>query len=368
MNREHIILTRYLYIQDEVEKALLVSILNKSDDSIFWAYELFYSGIGKKRFFKLIWKIYYDFFAVLNPSFESYLAKKQKEPIKNNLKLISTIIQNFLIRPFNTDIFLLRQLHKIYDLQPNYENISDTKYLEYWIKNNDNNSILYYILGIEDNYLDIYENIIDILNNFGNNLNKNNLLKSFKKYKKINLLVKVLILLSKNKNNISKGKNFYVIVEPEQVVQYETLKTNFEIRNYRILKQACICGINDLNYLHLFNLKRDKLTNQEIENIFNTQWLYYASFSQIWQKRIIKYNGFIDHNNKKVIFENEELEEEFRDKYDYEFEEQTLQTKNKVIMNIQNNINKSWNNFSKNNILEIDDELINEINNIKIIY
>ena len=36
----HIIFTRYLYLKDEVEIALLASLLNKKDDALFWAFEL----------------------------------------------------------------------------------------------------------------------------------------------------------------------------------------------------------------------------------------------------------------------------------------------------------------------------------------
>ena len=67
-----LIFTRYLYIKDEVQISLLVSILNKNDDAIFWAYELYYSGF-KKELLNIIWKIYYDFFVTLNPTFEIYL-------------------------------------------------------------------------------------------------------------------------------------------------------------------------------------------------------------------------------------------------------------------------------------------------------
>ena len=73
-----LVFTRYLYIKEEVRIGLLVSILNKSDDAIFWGYELYHSGF-KHEFFNLIWKIYYDFFATLNPAFEVYLLKKHKE-------------------------------------------------------------------------------------------------------------------------------------------------------------------------------------------------------------------------------------------------------------------------------------------------
>ena len=37
----NLVFTRYLYLKDEVKLSLLVSILNKSDDAIFWAYELY---------------------------------------------------------------------------------------------------------------------------------------------------------------------------------------------------------------------------------------------------------------------------------------------------------------------------------------
>jgi hypothetical protein len=100
-----IVFTRYLYIKDEVRIALLVSILNKSNDAIFWGYELYYSGF-KNELFELLWKIYYDFFATLNPAYEAYLLKKHKEYLKHDIQstqslIVSSIIQDLLFRPFN---------------------------------------------------------------------------------------------------------------------------------------------------------------------------------------------------------------------------------------------------------------------------
>ena len=110
----NLVFTRYLYIKDEVKTALLLSILNKSDDAIFWAYELYYSGF-KNELYALIWKIYYDFFATLNPSFSVYLSKKfsNKDMIED--RLISSIIQNLIIRAFNTDVFLLRTISELFE-------------------------------------------------------------------------------------------------------------------------------------------------------------------------------------------------------------------------------------------------------------
>jgi hypothetical protein len=93
----------------------------------FWAYELYYSGY-KNELFAFIWKIYYDFFATLNPSFAAYLAKKLNTEVIED-RLVSSIIQNLLIRPFNTDIFLLRTVSECFetDIEHNLERILEDK-------------------------------------------------------------------------------------------------------------------------------------------------------------------------------------------------------------------------------------------------
>ena len=108
----NIVFTRYLYLKDEVKLALLVSLLKKSDDAIFWAYELYYSGF-KTELFEFIWHIYYVFYATLNPSFEAYLLNKRNEMLKDE-KLVSAIVQDLIIRPFNTDVFFLNIICKTF--------------------------------------------------------------------------------------------------------------------------------------------------------------------------------------------------------------------------------------------------------------
>jgi len=71
-----IIFTRYLYVKDEVMLTLIMSILGKHESSVFWAYELYYSGF-ENELFNLLWKIYFDFYYTLNPSFYDYFIKKQ---------------------------------------------------------------------------------------------------------------------------------------------------------------------------------------------------------------------------------------------------------------------------------------------------
>ena len=118
--------TRYLYEKEEVKLSLMMCILNKKDEeAVFWSYELFYSGLSFELT-ELLWSIYYDFYAVLNPNFEKYLNTKlkthlQEEKLKlGEEKIIAMIINNFIIRPFSLDVFLLRMFYINYDFDNSY--------------------------------------------------------------------------------------------------------------------------------------------------------------------------------------------------------------------------------------------------------
>ena len=189
-----IVFTRDLYVKDEVYVSLLVSILNKSDDSIFWALELYYSGFIKELL-NLLWKIYYDFFATLNPTFEKYLLKKYKELLTINTReeneaiLISSLINDLLFRPFNTDSFFLRNIVENFILEIVYhhdiEIINDivefTQNMTEWIKNKDYRSIAQWIYNVNTsiNIVDIYNICLDIFLKNGLILTKTKLSKEF---------------------------------------------------------------------------------------------------------------------------------------------------------------------------------------------
>ena len=121
-SNEELQFTRYLYEKDEVKLSLVTSIINKKDDAIFWAYELFYSGFNVELS-ELLWKVYFDFYSTLNPSFEKYLRIKLADKLcstSDGEKLISMIINNFIIRPHNMDVFMLRQIAKTCDFDKQF--------------------------------------------------------------------------------------------------------------------------------------------------------------------------------------------------------------------------------------------------------
>ena len=376
-----LVFTRYLYIKDEVRIALLVSILNKSDDSIFWAYELYYSGF-KHELFNLIWKIYYDFFATINPTFEAYLFKKHKEWILTNGEndptqdcIVSSIIQNLLFRPFNSDIFIMRNLCENFEVEITYDcfKITDiitaTQNINQWILVEDFRSISQWILNVNKGLINVLDIYIIFLDTFENELKltKSKLIKDFMFVIKLNispniiLLTKIMTLFSK-KHNLKKGKSIYIGVEPSDIISYETISN---VKHYNILEDAYICSIDRLKHLSLFKLKRSKYNIQEQ---YWNNWEYHAAFSPLWSKRIRQFGGFPNYMKQKIIFKDvpdDELTQEFYYLYGLEPDEQTLETQHKSIQPIEKIHNWKWFNvqYKKNGLFEVYDEELDEFDN-----
>ena len=371
-----LIFTRYLYVKDEVRVALLVSILNKSDDAIFWAYELYYSGF-KNELLGLIWKIYYDFFATLNPTFEQYLLKKHREILESELdqdRMVSSIIQDLLFRPFNTDVFMLRNISENFEIDIIYhhdtENITDIielrQNLTQWVVNNDYRSISQWIFNVNNNTInivDIYNICLNIFEENGLKLTKIKLAKDFISSLKLNmnsnviLLSKIMCLFSK-KEQLKKGKSIYINVEPEDIIPYETICGSDEIKHYKILEKVSICGIDDLKHLSLFKLKRSKYNLQE-KYWYN--WEFHASFSPIWSKRITQFGGYPNYTKQKIIFKEEpddDLMQQFYNLYGLEPDEQ-IETVQRKIEKVHN---WKWFNdqYKKNGLFDIYEEELEE--------
>lgn len=361
-----IIFTRYLYIKDEVELSLLVSILNKSNDSLFWAYELYYSGF-KDQLFMYIWKIYYDFFATLNPTFGSYLLTKYDEFITNEAT-VSSIICTLLFRPFNTDIYFLRNICKSFEINIDYitpiTNIESCRInFTEWISTNNYRSIAEWILNGNKNTIsqnDVYKLCVELTN--AKPCKKfNTLLTSCNIDPNIILLANVMCLISQ-KHNLKKGKIIYVSSKLNDIIPYQTVYVANGLPHYRVLQKVYTSGIDDYKHLSLFKLKRHKYN---IKQMYLGNWLYYASFSPLWHQRITSYGGIIDHELNKVVFNDDDLLEEFYRCYGYEPDEQKQCVQNKSIMNIEKVHNWKWfhNKYKHNGLFEPWEEELEEFDN-----
>ena len=377
-----LVFTRYLYVKEEVRIALLVSILNKSDDAIFWAYEMYYSGF-KHELFTLIWKIYYDFFATINPTYEAYLIKKHREILELDLvrdinldqdKLVSSIIQDLLFRPFNSDVFLIRNIVENFDIDIDYHNSTEKiidilELFTQWIKNNDYRSISQWIFNVNKtmDVVEIYNICLDIFENIGLKITKIKFKKDFVSSLNLNinsnviLLAKIMCLFSK-KEELKKGKSIYINVESEDIIIYETIYGSDDIKGYKILEKACICGIDELKHLSLFKLKR---LTYNLEEKYRNNWEYHASFSPIWSQRIKKYGAYPNYSKQKIIFKekpDDELMQEFYNLYGLEPDEQPQSVQQKSIQPIEKIYNwaRFYKEYKKNGLFDIYEEELEE--------
>ena len=159
-----------------------------------------------------------------------------------------------------------------------------------------------------------------------------------------------------------------MIVEPEDVIQYETIETSCDLESYRILRNGCICGIDDQKYLNLFKLERHKVT--DLLEAYNEKWLYHASFSPTWFDRIKLYKGYVDYEHKAVKFISDDLDEDFYSRYGYEPDEQPLNVKSKSISNI--NCDNTWIKFyemyKNNGLIDVTNEELEEMDTEPIVY
>ena len=366
----NLVFTRYLYLKDEVKIALLLSILNKSDDAIFWAYELYYSGY-KNELFAFIWQIYYDFFATQNPTFAAYLSKKLSSKVIED-RLVSSIVQNLLIRSFNTDVFLLRTISECFENEIEYN-------LERILENKDYRQLATYILSNkEQKEIDIYKRVLNYfkLTNQQKMINEltNSLTNSVST--KVILLANILALITFDKSQ-TKKVNFYVRVDPEEVVQYETIEAADKLKSYRILKQACVCQIDHHSFQNLFqsfrnqkiqNSLKDKCagwTSRAISEKYSDNWLYHAAFSPIWFDRIKTFKGYIDYQKNKVNFIDEDWEEAFLNKHNLEPDEQPLFVKENTLgrnINSKSTWQQFFTNYKKDGLIETDEDELEELN------
>lgn len=94
--------TRYLYIIDDVKSSLVMSILHhKLEESLFWAYELYFSGC-KESVFCMLEQMVTLMYSKLHPRLVLFLEKKKR--IWNETGsycIIGTFIYNMIIRNYD---------------------------------------------------------------------------------------------------------------------------------------------------------------------------------------------------------------------------------------------------------------------------
>lgn len=292
-------LTRYLYEKSYVEYSLLISLLERdSEKSLFWAYELYFSGF-KTQVFSLIWKYYYLLYGCFHVRLERYMKKKTEQWLNNkkNYIILGTIVFNMSTREPCIDSYLMMQ--NIIEL-PN-------------------------ILTEWTTRLHNAENPIIVLEDF---INKYNCYKTKGKhlftvtketiedihiidnatikYACIARMMSGLFLLD-NMNNLD-GK-LYLKLNEKYCRKYET-KPLIEFKSWKIPENNCL-------FHQYVPPNKDLIPIQCLQD-----WINYCWYTPLWKKRIQRYNGQLYNN--KIYFEDEDDEEKFYNFCNLEPDEQTL--------------------------------------------
>jgi len=200
------ILTRYLYNKELVLHSLGLAVSKKNyDESIFWAYELYFSGF-EQEVLDCLKEIYDRDFKENHPRLGFYINKKMAE-LEGKPELVATIIKNLTMK----------------------------------------------CGGVSES-----------------------------------------------------PKSKFVNVKEHHIRGYYTREPSDGVSNWKFLREVCLYGVSG---------KGEKMVED---------WLFYARQTPIWQERLAEYNGLI-------VFDDEDNEEAFHDRYDYEFDEQSLEIKRKCL-------------------------------------
>ena len=360
-------LSRYLYYIDEVKITFLDNLLKKRNlnECYFWIDEFYSSGYKKETWY-LLYKIYYDFYALKNPSLEKNIIKEHnKWKKKESISFVLGVVKNLWRSSKDYEIFILR----VYYCDRNID-ILDSKDDEIinkydYLKKNEKNlmkaiiqkkniCISYFLKKMidSDNLIPILENILKKKTN----INKN--------YSHLyhQILFKII------KNFIDKSHNKKTI--------YKLAKIS-ETKNIILNNDDCYKGrLENVNYVwttltqkRLYSISSDigcfKLDryndNIDIKEKFWYNWEYYAYNSPLWKERFNTYKININNEKELIEFTDDDEFEEFYEKFGYEPDEQSKLVQDKSLIKIQNITLKKW----VNNIFE---KKIKKNIRLKIIY
>ena len=363
-----VVLTRYLYIFDEVALAFIESILKKSslNECYFWISELYLSGFHNQCW-ELIWFIYFDFYFINNPIFTSFIKKKYNDctfhslltVVKNMFKLNSSS-QIFITRQYNSQIKKIDYIFR--GKKPNWLNNEHPSKYHGLIRFLHKKLFHYAVSSLPDEVDESLWNSIQIY--YKINLDTKNILHDFYNSPYDNSIHKIwsiICLLEFNREFISSKKKMYITISANELDEINNLHNSpiplSKYNNPQIYKT--------LSYKRLFSIPKSissfYLTREHVENINHLiwyHWEYYAYYCPLWKERFDKYKIKIDDEKQKIEFEDDDELEEFYSQWGYEPDEQSQEIINKRMFEIEENNWKKWyeNIFGKECIFEFPED------------
>jgi len=384
-----LILTRFLYIFDEVCISFITSLLKKHDleECYFWLSELYLSGYDKQCW-DLIWFVYYDFYYVLNPQFEEFIIKKHESSSNNPMLSLMTIVKNMHKMNSSSQVFITRQYNasdkQITQLfrgkKPSWLNDISNKYHGLFryidkhmyhfavsslpeIKSDENENIN---ININNNCLventqkttidDLFDNAliyfsrmdksltIDLINDL-----KQNILTSHYTNYVHKTWAKLCLLIFNSDFHKSKKKMYISCLNGEynkimNIHQEPILLTSSNNKQiYKTLFYKRIYSITPLcSSFHLSRNSHCSMIKDNINDSYWYHWEYFAYLCPVWQERMNKFDITVDDENNKIIFKDDDECEQFYEEYGYEPDEQSRETQEKSILHMESSNWEKW--------------------------
>ena len=359
------ILSRYLYLLDEVKYSLLTSLLKGKDfkECLFWLSELYYSGFQEETV-QFIWKTYYDFYSIHNPKLEVYLHKKHLLWIQSEVGVcgqrdivhIVNMIRNMFGKKICPKVFILRQSLELYLInkpqhllsyrgkkpkwllenetyQPVYYNLLQSLHKKHWIH------FLLYLVQLVNKGTDLLS-ISSVIRQYYKNKREKKVKKIKNRFYSNRLHAILVIVMRMEETQDINTSRLFITVNQEDLdfishlnyVVSPIWKTLRQKRKYQIQDNVCS-----------FSLGRfSDFIKGDISELLWYNWEYYAAFAPLWRKRLELFLGIMDHNKRQINFPTDELLENFGEKYGYEPDEQSLAVQGKGILKMQKKTWRIW--------------------------
>ena len=345
-----VILTRYLYMLDEVIHSLLHALLTKTsmDECAFWLGEIYYSGY-KEQLWSFIWCIYYDFYAIAFPKYEKKITKLYQGWLKKpTIISLLACIQLFYYSSATAEVFYLRMMRagvptKVYvgRLPGWVKKLNLTKTERNLVRSiHDGNlaNIAYHVRYFRDSPMLAYAAITTYFRNIrGLSLNDASLKDAPYKNKYHIVLATICYLLREEKDIRKKIVCLKLDVDKYQQLY---LQSNVAVCPlYKTLPQRRAYTIS--SNIGAFELARFMLPVMADEKaltpstILWDHWEYFAYRAPCWKARFDQYQITVNHENHAIVFKDVEEEEAFYEKWYYEPDEQKKEVQQCSLIDIQ---------------------------------
>jgi len=329
-------LTRLLYEKEEVKLSIVSSLLKAEEykEVLFWTTELYESGFPRETW-DTLWKIYYDFYAIMHPRLERFILERSENEERY---AYLDVVKNLYGKTNNGYVFLMRMGYRhITSPEVRYRG-RPPKWLKAYpvesymlirsISKKNFPNICYYLRTWSE-----YE--ANRGGNFSDSCRKT-LMKYFAAEKGITIRRrkttrrgweagyqdKVHILLALILHCLMEESHAVLDVHVEQSteeeIHYAIWLNTIDLPSHYLLDSRRDFYVFDS--IGCFDLPRYRV--DDVEKLLWFDWMYYSSRSPLWAERIKEWGGVINEEKGTIDFEDEDAEEEFHQDYGLEPDEQ----------------------------------------------